>query len=146
MNTPKLLQIKSLITLARIDGEVAEKERSYIYTIGEANGISESMIKPLFNQDHEIIVPTQLTADEKFQYIFSLVQLMKIDERLYKNEIRYCAKITSKLGYNQEALFDLMLLLKVYLGTNIRNPGSRANFLASCLFNQSIDYIFFNVL
>lgn len=108
----KLSQIKLLINLARIDGEVAEKERAYIYTIGGANGISESVIKPLFNQDHEIIVPTKLTKDQKFDYIFSLVQLMKIDERLYKNEIQYCAKITSKLGYSQDALFDLMLHVK----------------------------------
>src|SRR6478736_3239984 len=97
----KLSQVKLLTNLARIDGEVAEKERTYIYTIGEANGISESVIKPLFNHDHEIIVPTKLTTDQKFDYIFSLVQLMKIDERLYKTEIQYCAKITSKLGYTQ---------------------------------------------
>jgi uncharacterized tellurite resistance protein B-like protein len=109
MSISKLLQIKSLINLARIDGEVAEKERTYIYTIGKANGISENVITPLFNQDHEIIIPTKLSKEEKFQYIFSLVQLMKIDERLYKNEIQYCAKVTSRLGYSQEALFDLML-------------------------------------
>ena len=114
----KLPQIKLLITLARIDGEVAEKERNFIYTIGTANGISESVLKPLFDQDHDIIVPTKLTKDEKFQYIFSLVQLMKIDERLYKNEIQYCAKITSKLGYNQNALFDLMLHVKVSSSTS----------------------------
>ena len=108
----ELSQIKLLINLARIDGEVAEKERSYIYRIGEANGVSENVLKPLFDQDHEIIVPTRLTKDQKFDYIFSLVQLMKIDERLYKNEIQYCAKITSKLGYSPDALFDLMLHLK----------------------------------
>src|SRR6478609_2553554 len=108
----KLSQIKLLINLARIDGEVAEKERAYIYTIGGANGISESVIKPLFSQDHEIIVPTKLTKDQKFDCIFSLVQLMKIDERLYKKEIQYCAKVTSKLGYSQNALFDLMLHVK----------------------------------
>lgn len=109
MSTTKLAQIKILINLARIDEEVAEKERAYICTIGEANGISQSVITPLFNQDHEVVVPAQLTEEEKFQYIFSLVQLMKIDERLYKNEIQYCAKITTKLGYSQDALFDLIL-------------------------------------
>lgn len=109
MSTPKLAQIKLLINLARIDGEVAEKERAYIYTIGKANDISEAVIAPLFHQDHAIIVPTQLTQEEKFQYIFSLVQLMKIDERLYKKEIQYCARISARLGYRQEALFDLML-------------------------------------
>ena len=105
----KLPQIKLLINLARIDGDVAEKERNYIYTIGEANGIVKDVITSLFDKDHESIIPVYLNEEEKFDYIFSLVQLMKIDERLYKNEIQYCAKIISKLGYTQEAFFEMML-------------------------------------
>jgi uncharacterized tellurite resistance protein B-like protein len=110
----KLSHIKLLINLARVDGDVAQQERAYIYTIGKANGIAEEVIMPLFDQDHAIIVPARLTEDEKFQRIFSLVQLMKIDERLYKSEIQYCSRIASKLGYSQEALFELMLKVNAY--------------------------------
>jgi hypothetical protein len=110
----KLSHIKLLINLARVDGDVAQQERAYIYTIGKANGIAEDVIMPLFDQDHDIIVPAQLTEDEKFLRIFNLVQLMKIDERLYKSEIQYCSKIASKLGYNQEALFELMLKVNAH--------------------------------
>lgn len=102
-------QMKLLINLARIDGEVAEKERSYIRTIGIANGLTTDRIEPLFEQRHELIVPTGLSVDQKFEYIFSLVQLMKIDERMYKEEILFCSKIAAKLGYNEEVMFDLML-------------------------------------
>ena len=108
----QLTQLKLLINLSRIDGEVAERERNYINTIGQANGISEKEIGPLYDQNHEIIIPEKLTADQKFQYLFSLVQLMKIDERLYKDEIQYCAKVSSKLGYGPGALFDFILHVK----------------------------------
>lgn len=104
-----LAQMKLLINLARIDGEVAERERAYIRNIGLANDLPVNQIDPLFEQRHELIVPTDLTDDQKFNYIFSLVQLMKIDERMYKEEILFCSKIASRLGYNEEVMFDLML-------------------------------------
>ncbi len=104
-----LPQLKLLINLASIDGEVGEKERNYIFNIGRANGLAEVVVEPLFNTHHETVVPTILDHDQKFNYIVSLVQLMKIDERLYKEEIKYCSQVASKLGYSKEIIFDLML-------------------------------------
>lgn len=104
-----IAQLKLLINLARIDGEVAEREQKYITNIGLANGIAAEDAIPLFHLDHELIVPSDLNNDERFDYIFSLVQLMKIDERLYKDEIRYCSEIASRLGYDQSVMFELML-------------------------------------
>lgn len=107
-----LPQLKLLVNLARIDGDVAEPERKYITNIGTANGMSADEVAPLFNVQHEEIVPNNLTNYQRFDYIFSLVQLMKIDERLYKEEIRYCSRVASKLGYSQEVMFELMLKVK----------------------------------
>jgi len=113
-----LVQLKLLINLARIDGAVAEKERKYIANIGLANGIQIEDITPLLNQGHEIIVPANLNQDQRFDYIFSLVQLMKIDERLYQEEIRYCSKVASKLGYDEAVMFDLMLHVRTVMEAN----------------------------
>jgi uncharacterized tellurite resistance protein B-like protein len=113
-----LPQLKLLINLARIDGEVADKEKKYITNIGLANGIPSEDIAPLFTTDHEIIIPSTLTADERFQYIFCLVQLMKIDERLYQEEIRYCSKIAANLGYDQSVTFELMVHVRSVMEAN----------------------------
>ncbi len=115
MAIPKL---KLLINLARVDGGVAEKEKHYIFNIGEANGIPAETIRSLFAEAYDVIIPDDLSNDEKFNYIFSLVQLMKIDERLYKDEIKYCSKVASKLGYNEAVMFDLMLHVKEAMGPN----------------------------
>ncbi|MCX7638431.1 MAG: TerB family tellurite resistance protein [Cyclobacteriaceae bacterium] len=104
-----LAQLKLLVNLARIDGEISERERKYITTIGLANGIPQDDITPLFNQHHDYIDLNHLNNQQKFNYIVSLVQLMKIDERLYQEEIRYCAAVASRLGYDQAVMFDLML-------------------------------------
>ncbi|HEY0655234.1 MAG TPA: TerB family tellurite resistance protein [Chryseosolibacter sp.] len=104
-----LAQMKLLINLAQIDGSVAEREQNYIVNIGRANGIYPDEIRPLFNQTHDNLIPDNLARDEKFKYIFSLVQLMKIDERMYKEEILFCSSVATKLGYAKEAMFELLL-------------------------------------
>lgn len=114
----QLAQLKLLINLAQIDGEVGERERSYIFNIGRANGLAEIVVEPLFSQSHELIVPTNLNNTQKFNYIFSLVQLMKIDERLYQDEIRFCSKVAAKLGYDEAVMFELMLHVREVMHAN----------------------------
>lgn len=104
-----LSQLKLLVNLALIDEEVADREKQYITNIGVANGLSKQDVEYLFNQKHDVIIPDGLSNDQKFDYIFSLVQLMKIDERLYQSEIKYCAQVAAKLGYQQDVMFELML-------------------------------------
>ena len=107
-----LTQLKLLISLAQIDGSVGERERKYIATIGMANDIASEEIVPLFDQRHPLIVPGDLTDDQKFDYLFSLVQLMKIDERMYKEEMLFCSKIADNLGYDNQVMFELLLHVK----------------------------------
>ncbi|MCB0492559.1 MAG: TerB family tellurite resistance protein [Cyclobacteriaceae bacterium] len=108
-----LSQLKLLVNLALIDDEVNDREKKFITNIGLANGLTEHDVAYLFNQNHDVIVPQGLTDDQKFDYLFSLVQLMKIDERLYKEEIKYCSQVASKLGYKQEVMFELMLKVSI---------------------------------
>jgi hypothetical protein len=113
-----LAQLKLLINLAQIDGEVGEKERNYIFNIGRANGLAEIVVEPLFGTSHALIIPDNLNNAQKFDYIFSLVQLMKIDERLYQDEIRYCSKVAARLGYDEAVMFDLMLHVRAVMEVN----------------------------
>jgi hypothetical protein len=109
---PALNQMKLLISLAQIDGSVALRERNYIINIGRANGFYPDQIQPLFEQRHTLIVPQDLSDDDKFNYLFSLVHLMKIDERMYKEEMMFCSKIASNLGYEPQVMFELLLHVK----------------------------------
>jgi uncharacterized tellurite resistance protein B-like protein len=113
-----LTQLKLLVNLARIDGSIAEREKSYIINIAKANGFPESSAATLFYQSHDEIIPDNLSDDQKFDYIFSLVQLMKIDERLYREEIKFCSKIATYLGYGQDVLVDLILKTRIPLTEN----------------------------
>ena len=52
-----LAQLKLLISLAQIDGKVAERERNFITSIGKANDIATDQIDTLFEQRHALVVP-----------------------------------------------------------------------------------------
>jgi uncharacterized tellurite resistance protein B-like protein len=105
-------QLKLLVNLARIDGDMATKERAYIISIGKAHGFPESSVETLFYSSHESIIPKELKADQRFNYLFNLVKLMKLDERLYEEEIKFCANIATKLGYQSQVMFELLLKVK----------------------------------
>ena len=107
-----LNQMKLLISLAQIDGSVAPRERNYIINIGRANNFYPDQVVPLFEQRHNLIIPDDLSDDERFDYLFSLIQLMKIDERMYREEIMFCSKIAENLGYDQQVMFELLLHVK----------------------------------
>lgn len=109
MDTHAVAHLKLLINLALLDHEIADREREYIFSIGRANGLAQAAVEPLFERQHKMVIPPTLTKEEKFDYLYSLVQLMKIDQRLYRDEIRYCSQVCSGLGFQNEVLFELML-------------------------------------
>lgn len=103
-----LSRMKLLINLAKVDGQVADKEKNYLINIGRANGIYPDELYPLFTQEHQVLVPENLSDDQKFELIFSLIQLMKLDERMYREEIAFCGQAAARLGYNKQVMFELL--------------------------------------
>ncbi|MFT5642376.1 MAG: hypothetical protein ACI9A7_002485 [Cyclobacteriaceae bacterium] len=106
-----------LVQLAKIDGVVVQDEIDLIKQIGKANGMSSDDISACFENPNLVEDLSTLPDDDKYEYIYNIVQLMKIDGRLYKEEIKFCAKMASKLGYSEEVLLELML--KIYSDPNI---------------------------
>jgi hypothetical protein len=109
--------LNSLVQLAKIDGVVVQDEIDLIKQIGKANGMSSDDISACFENPNLVEDLSTLPDDDKYEYIYNIVQLMKIDGRLYKEEIKFCAKMASKLGYSEEVLLELML--KIYSDPNI---------------------------
>lgn len=110
-------QLKTLIELAKVDGELSEKERHYIISIGQANHLMVAEILALFNAQSDTV--QNLVADgDKEALLFQLVKLMQIDEKVYKAEIRYCAQVAARLGFKEEAVFELMLRGRELAGAN----------------------------
>ena len=118
-----LSRMKLLINLAKVDGQVADKEKNYLINIGRANGIYPDEIYPLFTQNHQVLVPENMTDDQKFDLIFSLIQLMKLDERMYREELAFCGQVATRLGYKKQAMFELL--------SHVKSAGMNAAEMAS---------------
>lgn len=111
-------QLHVLVQLAKVDGVVVQDEIDLIKQIGEAHGLSSEEISACFDDpDSEISDLSDMGDDEKYEYIYNLVQLMKIDGRLYKEEINFCSKLAGKLGYDEAVLLELMV--KIYSDPDI---------------------------
>ena len=117
MSTMSRTHLNILVQLAKIDGVVVQDEIDLIKQIGTANGLTSDEISQCFSDPDVLEDLTALTDDEKYEYIYNIVQLMKIDGRLYKEELKFCAKMASKLGYDESVLIELML--KIYSNQDI---------------------------
>ena len=106
-----------LVQLAKVDGVVVQDEIDLIKQIGQANGMSSDEISQCFDDPELVENLDKLSDDEKYEFIYNIVQLMKIDGRLYKEELKFCAKMASKLGYDEGVLLELML--KIYSDPDI---------------------------
>lgn len=109
--------LNMLVQLARVDGVVVQEEIDLIKKIGKANGMSLAEISECFEDPSYIEVSDSISDDLRYEYMYNIVQLMKIDGRLYKEEIKFCAKIASKLGYEEDVLREMML--KIYSDPHI---------------------------
>lgn len=101
--------LRSLIQLAIADQAFDEREKMLIYSIGKANKIPESEIDNIIseiiqNKGEFKLNFSALSYDEKFEYLYNIIQLMKIDNKVFLSEIRFCEQIAKKLGFNEKVV------------------------------------------
>ena len=100
-------QLKMLIQLAVSDSMIAEKERRLIYMIGTANGISGDEVNKMIENPEPMGQLGTLSDNQKFEYIYQLIQLMKIDGQVFRAEISFCEDIAEKIGYKKAVVGEL---------------------------------------
>ncbi|MFY0651109.1 MAG: TerB family tellurite resistance protein [Cyclobacteriaceae bacterium] len=104
---PIKAQLSMLIKLANIDNDFADDERDMIYMVGKANGVAEEEIDDLLNNPEPLPPVIEMSDDEKFEYLYNVVQLMKIDKEIYLSEIKYCEEVAEKLGFKKAVIAEL---------------------------------------
>jgi len=100
-------QINILSQLAHADNELAEKERTMIQQIGMANGMSKEEVNEVIDNPEPIGDLQAMSDEEKYEYLYNIVQLMKIDGKVYKSEIVFCQEMAEKLGYRKNVISEL---------------------------------------
>ena len=96
--------LSMLIGLAKADDDFADDEKQLIYMVGKANGLSTEDIDKLVDSPIPMAPISSMSDDEKFEHLYNVVQLMKIDSQVYLSEIKYCEEVAEKLGFKKKVI------------------------------------------
>lgn len=110
-------QLSMLIGLANADEDFADNEKDLILMIGKANGVTEEEVMKLIENPEPMPSLSALSDDEKFDFLYNVVQLMKVDSQVYLSEIKYCENIAEKLGFKKKVIS--LLSSKIYSDPSI---------------------------
>ncbi|NJM26566.1 MAG: TerB family tellurite resistance protein [Bacteroidia bacterium] len=103
----KKAELNVLINLAASDKNVAEREAKLIHLIGKANGLSTDEIDDMLENPKPITSISSLTDEEKFEHLYYLIQLMKMDGQVFRSEIVFCEQIAERLGFKKGVVGEL---------------------------------------
>ena len=101
--------LEVLLKLAMVDENFDDQERKMIGMIAKANGVDQEVMDELIlsalkdKTDSRVPLPV-LSDDEKFEYLYNIVQLMKIDSKVYLSEINFCEDMAVRLGFNKKVI------------------------------------------
>lgn len=107
MTFDKKAELNVLVNLAASDRNVAEREAKLIHLIGKANGIAKEEIDRMLQNPLPINSIDTLTPEEKFEHLYYLIQLMKMDGQVFRSEVIFCEQIAEKLGYKKGVVGEL---------------------------------------
>jgi hypothetical protein len=75
--------------------------------IAKVNNVDEDVIQKLLNQPEPIPGLNHLSEEERFEYLYMVIQLMKVDGQVFKSEIVFCENIAERLGYKKKVVSEL---------------------------------------
>ena len=119
-------QISILARLSIADHDIAKEEKDMIHSIASRNGLSEIETNEIIHHPNEIPALRELPSDEKFEYLYNVIKLMKIDGKIHRNEIRFCEKIAIRLGYKPGVIADLSAYIYQDLDINANSDYLRS--------------------
>lgn len=100
-------ELNVLINLAASDNSVAERESKLIHMIGKANGIPSEEINQMLKNPKPISNVSALTPEQKFEHLYYLIQLMKMDGQVFRSEVVFCEQMAEKLGYKRGVVGEI---------------------------------------
>ncbi len=111
-------QLSLLITLAKSDGEFHERERFVIERIARNGIISDGELEALIESPDPIHDLSSLPYDERFDYLYNVILLIKADNVIQDSELLFCQKIANTLGFQLAAFMELY----PHVHINLKSP------------------------
>jgi uncharacterized tellurite resistance protein B-like protein len=101
------MQLNVLIHLAMVDGEISKEEKNTLEGIASKHGVSSFELEEMIQYPKPIESMGALSNDVKFEYLYSIVHLMNVDDEVDQREIHFCQNLAVRLGYYKEVIDEL---------------------------------------
>lgn len=104
--------LRMLVRLALSDQKFSEIEKGLIVSIGKAHRLPADEIESIINEELSTkndlnIQFSALSFHDKFEYLYDIIQLMKIDNEVFLSEIRFCEQMSENLGFDKKVVKKL---------------------------------------
>jgi uncharacterized tellurite resistance protein B-like protein len=104
--------IRALLHMAQSDGNVSGSELALVYKIAMEKNLPMFEVEQLIrNPPEEQEELDDLNNDQRFEYIYNMILMMKMDAKLDDREAELCNSYAVSLGYRQEVIAELMEMI-----------------------------------
>ncbi|MTI20854.1 TerB family tellurite resistance protein, partial [Fulvivirga sp. RKSG066] len=97
-------QLNVLIQLAESDKHFSPIERDKIFELARKRNFPAEAVKDLIKNPEPIESFGALSNEQKFEYLYSCIDLMLVDKRIFDSEIVFCRNLAIKLGFNKNVV------------------------------------------
>ncbi len=97
-------QLNILIQLAEADKHFSPLERQRIFDLAKKRGFPTEEVKELIRNPEPIGTFGALSYDQRFDYLYNLIDLMLADKKIFENELLFCKDIAIKLGFKKDVV------------------------------------------
>lgn len=97
-------QLNILIQLAEADKHFAKAEREMIFKLAKDRNFSEEEVNALIRNPEPIDTLGALSNEQKLNYLYTCLDLIYVDNKVFESELIFCKSIAIKLGFKKNVV------------------------------------------
>ena len=97
-------QLNILIQLAEADKHFSQLERQRIFMLAKKKNFPDHEVKELIRNPEPIGTFGALSNQQRFDYLYNLIDIMLVDKKIFEQELIFCKDIAIKLGFKKDVI------------------------------------------
>ncbi|TRX61780.1 TerB family tellurite resistance protein [Fulvivirga sp. M361] len=97
-------QLNILIQLAEVDKHFSHLEREMIFNLAKKKQFPSNQVKELIRNPEPIGTLGALSSEQRFDYLYNIIDLMLADKKIFDTEVLFCKDIAIKLGFKKDVV------------------------------------------
>ncbi len=109
--------LNNLVAMAYSDGNISEREISFIMKKANELGVSYETVKSLLEDAKNVhfVVPKQTI--NRISYLDDLIEMTIADNIIHPNELKMCKKVCKHMNIPEEYLEEILLIKNIVILT-----------------------------